>query len=328
MPPTESAPSPRYWRNETTQRLDRALQEQLQPSGPHFSRTQLQQLIQGGAVRVNGRVWQHPGRRLRGGEWLSVQLPAPPAPLAAQPLALHWYHEDAWLAVLEKPAGLVVQPGAGQREGTLVNALLAHWPELREGFEDATRAGIVHRLDKDTSGLLLVARDPATQDALQAQFAARTVEKRYFALTERAPGEASGVIDTPLIRDPEQRHRFRVGSVGKRAGKRAISHFRVLADALRGGRALLEIRPETGRTHQIRVQLAHLGCPLVGDRVYGYRKQRVGRASRTRHFLHASGLRFRHPHSDASMQFDSPLPPEWDAMLKTLGFAGSLPQEW
>ena len=187
---------------------------------PQYSRAKLQQIINNGAVRVDGRVWHHPGRRLRGGEWLSAHLPPPLAPLAAQPMPLRWYYEDEQLAVLEKPAGLVVQPGAGQREGTLVNALLAHWPELREVADDParahdpqdrlsrpqeardgtsrpqeardgtsrpqeTRAGIVHRLDKETSGLLVVAREPAVQTALQAQFAARTVEKRYIALVEK-----------------------------------------------------------------------------------------------------------------------------------------------
>lgn len=313
----DSPPTPSRWRNEGARRLDRALQEQL----PQFSRAKLQQLINDGAVRVDGRVWRHPGRRLRGGEWLSAQLPPPPTPLAAQALALHWYYEDAQLAVLEKPAGLIVQPGAGQREGTLVNALLAHWPELRAAPEDPARAGIVHRLDKETSGLLIVAREGAAQRALQAQFAARSVEKRYFALVEQPPRETSGIIDTPLSRDPKQRHRFRVG----RGGKRAISRYRLLAGALRGGRALLEIRPETGRTHQIRVQLAYLGCPVVGDRVYGYRKRRT---SLQRHFLHASGLRFTHPKTGERLQFDSPLPPELTTLLQKLGFAAPLPDEW
>ena len=132
---TDAATNPR-WRNERATRLDRALQAQL----PQYSRAKLQQIINNGAVRVDGRVWHHPGRRLRGGEWLSAHLPPPLAPLAAQPMPLRWYYEDAQLAVLEKPAGLVVQPGAGQREGTLVNALLAHWPELREVADDPARA--------------------------------------------------------------------------------------------------------------------------------------------------------------------------------------------
>jgi len=317
----EPPPKPICWRNETAQRLDRALQHQL----PQYSRAFLQRLIHDGAVHVDRRSWRLPGRRLRGGELLRVQEPPPPAPLAAQALPLHWHYEDAQLAVLEKPAGLVVQPGAGQRDGTLVNALLARWPELRDGFEDPTRAGIVHRLDKLTSGLLIVARDACTQRALQDQFAARTVEKRYYALVERSPREARGVIDTPLIRDPEQRHRFRVG----RGGKRAVSRYRTLADGFPRGRALLEIRPETGRTHQIRVQLAHLGCPVVGDRVYGYRKARGGRAGCTpeRHFLHACGLGFTHPQRDERLTFVSPLPTAWRRLLQHWGYAGPLPQD-
>lgn len=320
MPP-ESSPKPVCWRNENPRRLDRALQQRL----PQYSRAFLQRLIRAAAVRVDGRIWRHPGRRLRGGEQLCVQEPTPDAPLAAQPLALHWHYEDAQLAVLEKPAGLVVQPGAGQRDGTLVNALLARWPELREGFEDPARAGIVHRLDKLTSGLLVVARDASTQRALQGQFAARTVEKRYYALVERSPSEASGVIDTPLIRDPKQRHRFRVG----RGGKRAVSYYRILADGFPAGRALLEIRPETGRTHQIRAQLAHLGCPVVGDRIYGYRKARVGRAGRAgeRHFLHACGLRFTHPQRGERLSFVSPLPPDWLRLLQHWGYRVPLPQD-
>ena len=326
LPTTTDDTNPR-WLNEHAARLDRALQAQL----PEYSRAKLQQIINDGAVRVDGRVWRHPGRRLRGGEWLSARLPPPPAPLAAQPLPLRWYYEDAQLAVLEKPAGLVVQPGAGQREGTLVNALLAHWPELRGVVVDPqragtlqpqdARAGIVHRLDKETSGLLVVARKAAAQTALQAQFAARTVEKRYIALVEKTPPQASGVIDTPLSRDPQQRHRFRVA----RTGKRAISHYRVLLDAVRGGRALLEIRPETGRTHQIRAQLSFLGCPVVGDRVYGYRKQRL---ALPRHFLHASGLRFTHPTTAERLHFDSPLPPELADLLRKLGVDAEVPREW
>ena len=298
------------WRNERRDiRLDRALQARL----PQYSRSWLQQRIQEGAAAVDGRVWRWPGRRLRGGEWLRLSLPAAPEKhLPAQSMPLNWLHEDDQLAVLDKPAGLVVQPGAGRREGTLVNALFARWPELREFSGDPERAGIVHRLDKETSGLLIVARTEVAQAALQAQFAARTIMKRYLALVERVPPEKQGIIDTPIQRDRQHRHRFRV----ERGGKRALSHFRCLEGPLQGGRALLEIRPETGRTHQIRVQMAHLGCPLVGDRLYGYRKRRL---PLTRHFLHASEITFVHPKTAEKLTFQAPLPADLANLLREIG---------
>ncbi|MCB0193357.1 MAG: RluA family pseudouridine synthase, partial [Anaerolineae bacterium] len=221
--------------------------------------------------------------------------------------------EDADLIVVNKPAGLVVHPAQGHHSGTLVNALLARYPELIEiaahNTGSAKRPGIVHRLDQDTSGLIVVARTLEALQHLQKQFKARTVEKIYLALVHGHPETPEGVIDVPLGRDPRHRQKFAPRSDGKSARTR----FRVLESF--DEYSLLEIGLETGRTHQIRVHLAWLGCPVVGDTVYGRRRNRLGLK---RHFLHAWRLCFQHPRTDEPLQFEAALDEELQGILANL----------
>ena len=293
----------------TGQRLDMTILEHI---GDRLSRAQLQALIASGQVSVNGRQ-RKAGVRLKGGEHIILQLPSPVAVEGVRPerIALTVLYEDEHLAVVEKPAGMIVHPGDHDERGTLVAAALARWPELATMPGEPKRAGIVHRLDKDTSGLVIVARQDRARRELMRQFQERQVKKRYLALLERCPSAASGRIDAPVGRDPKQRKRMAVVA----QGRPSISDYNVLDERLAGGRALVEVRPLSGRTHQIRVHMAHLGCPIVGDSVYGLRKQRL---SLTRQFLHAAGLKFTHPASGAELIFESALPPDLQFTLESL----------
>ena len=282
------------------QRLDKFVLAHL----PGFSRAQVQGLIRDGCVLVDGAA-QKTGYKLKGGEQITARIP-PREETSVEPedIPLNIIYEDDYLAVIEKPAGLVVHPGPGNETGTLVNALLARYPELAEMMDDpdvGERLGIVHRLDRGTSGLLVAARDKPTLLALMAQFQARTVDKVYLALLEKRPASNTGIIDAPIARDPRQRKRMAVN----RAGKSAQTEFEVLDDDFQGDRALVKLKLLTGRTHQIRVHMAFIGCPLVGDAVYGWRKQRV---KMKRQFLHAHELAFDHPVSGERMAFVSELP--------------------
>ena len=269
-----------------------------------ISRSAAQKLIRGGHVRVDGAA-RKAGFKFKGGERVEITLPAvAEATLSAENIPLDIVYEDAHLAVICKAAGMVTQPGAGHRSGTLVNALLWRYPELHAMREDETardRLGIVHRLDRGTSGLMVVARDAITLKALMAQFQARTVEKAYLALLENRPSSDAGLIDAPIARDPKQRKRMAV----RRDGRQSQTEFSVLDDDFQGGRALVELRLLTGRTHQIRVHMAFIGCPVVGDSVYGFRKQRL---KLKRQFLHACRLAFDHPASGVRLTFESDLP--------------------
>ena len=289
-------------------RLDLAILDRL---GDRLSRAQLQALIRDGMVSVDGRP-RKPGERLRGGERITLRLPRPQASggVQAEAIPLSLAYEDAHLALVDKPAGMVVHPGDHDERGTLVAAALTRWPEIAFMPGDARRAGIVHRLDKDTSGLIIVARQDAARRALMQQFQQRSVEKRYLALLERRPAADSGRIDAPLGRDPRQRKRMAV----VRQGRAAISDYRVLK-TFPSGHTLVEVRPLTGRTHQIRVHMLRLGCPVVGDPVYGLRRQRLPLA---RQFLHAAGLAFTHPVSGARLSFASALPAQLQVILDML----------
>ncbi len=271
---------------------------------PDVSRTQVQSMIRDGHVLVDG-ARQKAGYKLKGGDAVRVCIP-PRVETAPKPEAipLEIVYEDAHIAVIDKPAGLVVQPGHGHETGTLVNALLARYPELAAMQDDPAtreRLGIAHRLDRGTSGLLAAARDKPSLLALMAQFQARTVDKGYLALLEQRPESNSGLIDAPIARDPRQRQRMAV----RRGGKPAQTEFEVLDDDFQGGRALVKLKLLTGRTHQIRVHLAFIGCPVVGDAVYGRRKQRL---RMKRQFLHAHELAFAHPVSGERLRFVSELP--------------------
>lgn len=291
-------------------RLDLFVLEHLEG----MSRAQAQKLIRAGRVLVDGRV-EKAGFRFKGGERVEINIP-PSEEVSVEPedIELEIVYEDEHLAVINKAAGMVVHPGAGNRGGTLVNALLARYPELAEMMDDpetGDRLGIAHRLDRGTSGLMVIAREKTTLMALMRQFRERSVDKRYLALLEKRPESNTGLVDAPIARHPRQRKRMSV----QRRGKPAQTEFEVLDDDFQGDRALVQLKLLTGRTHQIRVHMAFIGCPVVGDAVYGYRKQRV---RLKRQFLHASELAFDHPATGERMRFESELPVGLRAVMEKL----------
>ncbi len=294
------------------QRLDAALAAAL----PQYSRARLQRWIGAGAVLLAGRAV--PGRhRLAGGEQVRVRAEfAPDVAVAPEPIALRIVHEDEALLVIDKPAGLVVHPGAGNRSHTLQNALLAHDAALAL----VPRAGLVHRLDKDTSGLLVVARTPEAHTALVGQLQRREISREYLALCLGLP-TAGGTIEQPIGRHRTQRTRMAV----RHDGREAVTHYRI-EERFRG-HTLLRVQLETGRTHQIRVHLAHVGLPLVGDPVYGGRRRLVagmGEAARAallafrRQALHAHRLALDHPSTGRHHAFEAPLPEDFRKLLAVL----------
>jgi 23S rRNA pseudouridine1911/1915/1917 synthase len=236
-----------------------------------------------------------------------VDVP-PPEPAEAQPEAipLDVLYEDGDLLAINKPAAMTVHPSAGHARSTLVNAILAHSPDL-SGIGGVMRPGIVHRLDRDTSGVILVAKNDAAHHALARQLKERRVEKVYVALVEGTPAPSEGIIDAPIARDPRRRERMAVVE----GGREAVTAYRVVERF--SGASLIEARPKTGRTHQIRVHLAAIGHPIVGDRVYG-------RASNIieRQFLHARQITFAHPQSNETITIDAPLAPELRDALERL----------
>jgi 23S rRNA pseudouridine1911/1915/1917 synthase len=289
-------------------RLDRWLTERLTA----LSRARLQILIRGGLVRVDGAVLKA-AYRLRGGETVEIEIPPPAAEeLVPEPTALSVVHEDDCVLVVDKPAGMVVHPGAGRARGTLAAAVLAHAPTIA-GVGGPRRPGIVHRLDKDTSGLLAIAKTQAAYDELVAQLAARTVTRRYLAVVHGRVRAAEGVVSAPIGRHPRDRVKMAVRPAGR--GKRAVTRYRVLerfADF-----TLLELHLETGRTHQIRVHLASLGYPVVGDQVYGKPRLRPP-VVLDGYALHAAGLTFVHPAFRKAVEFSAPLPARIERLLTHL----------
>jgi 23S rRNA pseudouridine1911/1915/1917 synthase len=273
----------------------------------------VQRLIDDGAVTVNNKP-SKASYKIKPGDALVVHIPPPPpAGTQAESIPLDIVYEDADLIVIDKPAGMVVHPAAGHTSGTLVNAVLAHSPELRDvGEED--RSGIVHRLDRDTSGLIVVAKTRAAHESLQCQFKSRSVAKVYVALVEGHLAPPQGLIDVPIGRDKRQRKRMATTVDGRpsRTAFKAIEFFD------KGGRhyTLVEVRPQTGRTHQIRVHLAWLKFPIVGDTVYGRRRKTT--LPLQRHFLHAQSLTFRLPSNEQEVTFTAPLPSDLAAVLESL----------
>jgi 23S rRNA pseudouridine1911/1915/1917 synthase len=290
------------------QRLDRYLVPLLDT----LSRTVVQHLIDDASILVNGRA-SKPAYVLRSGDEIHVlhTLPAPHKKAQARSLPLDIVYEDEDLLIVNKAAGMVVHPAPGHSDDTLVNALLAHYPDLSEemALEDDTRPGIVHRLDKDTSGLLIVAKNAHTQVALVEQMKQHEVVKRYQALVEGIVALDKGSIDAPIGRD--QRHRQQM-TITALEGREALTHFRVLQRFARHTLLLLQL--ETGRTHQIRVHLQAIGHPVVGDSVYGTGKTLRG-IHLQRQFLHAYQLSFKHPSTGAMLEFEAPLPPDLLAVL-------------
>ncbi len=303
------------------ERLDRALAGLV----PDLSRTRLKALIEAGQVRQTGLggdvVVREPSMRVEAGQNFAIIIPNPqPASPAAQPIDLTILYEDEHLIVIDKPAGLVVHPAPGNQDLTLVNALLAHCGESLTGIGGVLRPGIVHRLDKDTSGVLVAAKSQRAHAGLTEQFARRTVSRSYLAVTWAAPNPAAGTIEAPIGRSPTNRKKM---AVVARGGKAALTRYRTLRRYAGGAAALLECRLGTGRTHQIRVHLAHVGHALLGDPVYGRPRRgdpgvaeaaaRLGRQA-----LHANSLGFVHPITGAALSFTSEPPGELRALLASL----------
>jgi 23S rRNA pseudouridine1911/1915/1917 synthase len=309
-------------------RLDRALQRQL----PELSRTRLKQLILSGQIASEGALLRDPAQRASAGARVVVVLPEPEAAVpAAQSIALDIRFEDEHLIVVDKPAGMVVHPAPGNQEGTLVNALIAHCGPSLSGIGGVRRPGIVHRLDKDTSGLLVAAKSDAAHRGLSQDFALRRIERAYSAIVWGVPAPAVGEIVGNIGRSPSNRKKMAVVAEGR--GKPAVTRYRVERrfGAGTGAAALIECRLLTGRTHQIRVHLAHIGHPLIGDPAYGTRRrrppallgERAGQAVAAiadfpRQALHARLLGFVHPLSGERLTFDSLTPSDMAGLLANL----------
>lgn len=300
------------------QRLDRFLASRL----PDLSRARLQNLMRDGYLRQDGRSIAEPGRRVKPGERFELELPpARPAAPAAQALPLEILFEDEHLIVLVKPAGLVVHPAPGHDCGTLVNALLAHCRGSLSGIGGVQRPGIVHRLDREVSGVMVAAKHDRAHVGLAGQFSVHSISRVYDALVWGQPKEGQGTIDRPIGRHPQDRKRM---AVLRQGGKRAVTRWRLVS--LAGTRAAhLTFQLETGRTHQIRVHAASLGHPIIGDRLYG--RGRDGQAPAVaveeiaaldRILLHARRLAFTHPLSGERLDFDVPPPPIFARVLELL----------
>jgi 23S rRNA pseudouridine1911/1915/1917 synthase len=308
-------------------RLDRFLATSL----PDFSRSRLQQLLEGKAVSLGERTIKDANHRVKPGETYTVIVPPTlPAAPQGQDIPLEVIYEDKDLVVINKPAGLVVHPAAGNPDGTLVNALIAHCGEKNLAIGGEARPGIVHRLDKDTSGLLVAAKTERAMASLAKQFANHTIERAYNAVIWGAPRDATGLIESQIGRSPFDRKRMTVLRAG---GKRAATRYKVIekfGPAERAFASLIECRLETGRTHQIRVHLTHLGHPLIGDPQYG--RQRTPPRGKSdaetkaftlaaafpRQALHAFVLGFQHPSLHKTLRFESPWPADFAALVGSL----------
>ena len=289
------------------QRLDKVLVARM----PDFSRSRLQALIKDGLVTVGDIVAGKAGHQVEPGQQVRVEVPSPvPTTLIPEDIQLDVVFENDDLMVINKPAGMVVHPSVGHASGTLVHAALAHAPDL-EGVGGEQRPGIVHRLDKDTSGLILIAKNDATHRWLQDQFRLRSVKKIYLALVDGLPPTPEGRIEAAIARDPS--HRKRMAIVSNDRGRESVTEYQTLETF--PAHTLLEAHPLTGRTHQIRLHLAFLGTPIVGDLVYGHRKSTL---SLDRHFLHAARLTIQLPGEKSTRTFEAPLPPELSRVLEDL----------
>lgn len=289
------------------ERIDKALAE----AHPDLSRSQWQQLISDGLVTVGGQTVKA-SLRLEGGEHVHAVLPdIAETDLLAQKIPLDIIYEDADVLAVNKPAGMVVHPSPGHETGTLVNAILGYTHDL-QGVGGERRPGIVHRLDKETSGLILVAKNDVALRHLQRQFKRRTVHKTYLALVEGHIQPPQALIDAPIGRDPRHRKRMAVIAPGSGARSRAAQTEYKLLESYEAN-SLVECYPRTGRTHQIRVHLAFAGFPIVGDETYGRRKQRI---ALERHFLHASRLTFRRPSDEHELTLHAPLPQALQTVLE------------
>ena len=300
-------------------RLDKALAEAV----PLYSRERLKNLVQGGRLSGPAGVIWDPATKMKGGEALTLDVPeARPSDTVAQDIPLAIVHEDDHLLVVDKPAGLVVHPAAGNYDGTMVNALLHHCAGRLSGIGGVARPGIVHRIDKDTSGLLVVAKTDKAHEGLAAQFARHDVDRRYTAVVGGVPVPPAGRIEGALARSTTNRQKMSIVKDGR--GKHAITHFRTVAAF--DGAAQVECRLETGRTHQIRVHMASIGHALLGDAVYGRTPGKLAPLLKDlafeRQALHAATLGFVHPVTQEKLCFESPLPADMVALIGRLDETG------
>lgn len=293
--------------NQTPERVDKFLAAEF----PAYTRSQIQRLINEGFVFVNGEKPKKSGLQLEAGDQVEIVFP-PPEPLDLTPenIPLDIIFEDTNVLVVNKPAGMVVHPAVGHAVGTLVHAVLAHLPDL-EGIGGKKRPGIVHRLDKDTSGVILIAKNQASHIWLQRQFKSREVEKIYLALVDGSPATREGRIIAPIYRDRGNRQMMAVAPDGK--GKTAVTEFEVLQRYRHY--ALLRVHPITGRTHQIRVHLSSIHIPIVGDKIYGLKNPSL---SIGRHFLHAAEIAIRLPGEKEKTRLSAELPPALVRVLDEL----------
>jgi 23S rRNA pseudouridine1911/1915/1917 synthase len=293
------------------ERLDRA----LAVARPELSRSRIKALIEQGHLKLSGATIEDPALRVKPGQVFTLEIPpAVPAAPEGQAIALNIVYEDDDLIVIDKPAGMVVHPAPGNPDNTLVNALIAHCGDSLSGIGGEKRPGIVHRIDKDTSGLIVAAKNDAAHKALSEDFAAHNIERAYLCLVWGIPSPSAGVITGNIGRHPVDRKRM---AVVTRGGKPAITHYRVLK-AFGLGASLVECRLETGRTHQIRVHMAKIGHPLIGDPVYGKptaaRRGRLSPEARKaaegfpRQALHATLLGFDHPRTGERLAWESESP--------------------
>jgi 23S rRNA pseudouridine1911/1915/1917 synthase len=294
---------------ESGMRLDKVLTDCI----ASLSRAQIQRLISDGMVTLDGKIIDRSGLKIKGGELAQVRVP-PPAPTQTVPesIPLSIIYEDENLIVVDKPAGMVVHPSIGHPSGTLVNAILGYAPGI-EGVGGERRPGIVHRLDKDTSGVILVVKNTRSYRFVQAQFRSRTIDKRYLALVIGSPPTPTGRIEAGIGRDPKHRQRMAVLDGERLSVRQAISEYQTIESFDKF--ALVEVKPVTGRTHQVRVHMAFIGCPIVGDRLYGER--RGFSLGLQRHFLHACRIRVKLL-DGSEKEFFSETPVELDTALREL----------
>jgi 23S rRNA pseudouridine1911/1915/1917 synthase len=296
-------------------RLDRALAVGV----PTLSRSRVQNLISSGAVQLGDTLARDPARKVKAGETYTMTVADPtPMDTVAQDIPLTIMFEDDHLLIVDKPAGLVVHPAAGNFDGTLVNALLHHCAGRLSGIGGVARPGIVHRIDKDTSGLLVVAKTDPAHVKLSKQFAAHTVERIYTCVVKGHPVPAAGRIEGNLARSAQDRKKMAIVSSGH--GKHAVTHYRTISK-IGEHAAFVEVKLETGRTHQVRVHMASIGHALLGDPVYGRAgplKKHLDSLNFHRQALHAGVLGFIHPVTGETMHFESPLPKDMVALVAAL----------
>lgn len=280
---------------------------------PHHSRSRWQNIIREGLVNLNGRTVTKASQKLASCDSIEWQEPiARPIELVPEPRPLRVLYEDSHILVLDKPAGIVIHPAPGHEAGTLVHALLHHCPDLR-GVGGKTRPGIVHRLDRDTSGALVVAKHEEAHRQLAEQFKSRQVKKEYLALVHGQPEPPTSTIETLIGRNPSRRARM---SARVPRGRFARTHYQTLASSSIG--SLLLVRIETGRTHQIRVHMAHIGHPIVGDAMYSSRTVVNRNLGADRQMLHAWKLAFSHPATLEPLEFESPVPPDFKTVMRAM----------